>query len=75
MSEPNKCEILLEDYCRSCRCFMTGEYCSKQENIRKERRILYNNDSINVFVIMNFSSMSDVVFKWRLQGFIEARIY
>ena len=64
--------IPLEDYCRSCRCFMTGEYCSKQENIRKERRILYNNDSINVFVIMNFSSMSDVVFKWRLQGFIES---
>ncbi len=64
--------IPLEDYCRSCRCFMTGEYCSKQENIRKERRILHNNDSINVFVIMNFSSMSDVVFKWRLQGFIES---
>lgn len=65
-------KIPLEDYCRSCRCFMTGEYCSKQENIRKERRILHNNDSINVFVIMNFSCMSDVVFKWRLQGFIES---
>lgn len=72
MNCPDKCEIPLEDYCRSCRCFMTGEYCSKQENIRKERKVLHNKNSINVFVIMNFSSMSDVVFKWRLQGFIES---
>lgn len=72
MDKSQKCVVPLEDYCRSCRCFMTGEYCSKQENIRKERKVLYNNDSINVFVIMNFSSMSDVVFKWRLQDFIKS---
>lgn len=72
MNCPNKCEILLEDYCRSCRCFMTGEYCSKQENIRKERKLLHDKHCINVFVIMNFSSMSDVVFKWRLQDFIRS---
>lgn len=72
MKSPGECKIALEDYCRSCRCFMTGEYCSKQENIRKERKLLHNKHCINVFVIMNFSSMSDVVFKWRLQGFIES---
>lgn len=72
MKSPGECKIALEDYCRSCRCFMTGEYCSKQESIRKERKLLHDKHCINVFIIMNFSSMSDVVFKWRLQGFIES---
>lgn len=72
MGGSNECSILLEDYCRSCRCFMTGEYCSKQANIRMERKRLHNNNRINAFVIMNFSSMSDVTFNGRLQSFIQS---
>lgn len=55
----------------SRRCFMTGEYCSKQENIQKERKTLHEKNEINAFVVMNFSNMSDVVYKWRLRSFIE----
>lgn len=64
--------IPLEDYCRSCRCFMTGESCSKQANIRMRRQVLHNNNQINAFVIMNFSKMSDVAFHHRLYRFIES---
>ena len=54
------------------RCFVTGELCSKQTNVHKEREKLHKNDEINAFVIMNFSGMSDVVYKWKLQSFIES---
>lgn len=58
----------------SRRCFVTGEYCSKQTNVYKERDNLHRPEkkSINAFVIMNFSEMSDVVYKWRLQTFIKS---
>lgn len=67
-----ECFISIEDCINSRRCFMTGEYCSKQTNIQKERKKLHENRSINAFVIMNFSNMSDVVYKWRLKSFIES---
>ena len=68
----NCCSTSTEDCIQSRRCFMTGEYCSKQTNIQKERKRLHDKYSINAFVVMNFSNMSDVVYKWRLQSFIES---
>lgn len=68
----NYCFTSTEDCIQSRRCFMTGEYCSKQTNIQKERKRLHDKYSINAFVVMNFSNMSDVVYKWRLQSFIES---
>lgn len=65
------CFISTEESNRLRRCFMTGEYCSKQMNIQKERRERHKKDRINAFVIMNFSDMSDVVYKWRIQDYIE----
>lgn len=67
-----KCFTSIEDCINSRRCFMTGEYCSKQTNIQRERQKLHSNGCINAFVIMNFSNMSDVVYKWRLKSFIES---
>lgn len=72
INQCNGCYTSIEDCINSRRCFMTGEYCSKQTNIQKERKKLHNEDSINAFVIMNFSNMSDVVYKWRLKSFIES---
>lgn len=68
----NCCSTSTENCIQSRRCFMTGEYCSKQTNIQKERKRLHDKYSINAFVVMNFSNMSDVVYKWRLQSFIES---
>lgn len=67
-------------YCRkttsystwSRQCFMTGEQCSKQSIVHKERKRLHDNNEINAFVVMNFSNMSDVVYKWKLSSFIES---
>lgn len=53
------------------RCFMTGEYCAQQTNIQKERQRLHAKGEINAFVIMNFSSMSDVVYESRIIPFIK----
>lgn len=63
--------IPFKDCIYSRRCFVSGEYCSKQANIQKEREELHNTGEINAFVIMNFSNMSDVVYNWRLKTFIE----
>ena len=55
-------------------CFITGEYCSQQANIQKERHKLHNmprGPEINAFVIMNFSSMSDIMYASRIKPFIE----
>lgn len=71
------------DVCEHCRkttqysnwsrqCFMTGEQCSKQSMVHNERKLLHDKKEINAFVIMNFSDMSDVVYKWKLSGFIES---
>ncbi len=84
------------DTCAQSRhCFMTGEHCSKQGNIQKERDRLHKTKTvevyraesdpegkkrnavdqitaINAFVVMNFSDMSDVMYKWRLKTFIES---
>lgn len=53
------------------RCFMTGEYCSQQTNIQKERQRLHEAHEINAFVVMNFSSVSDVVYESRIEPFVE----
>lgn len=72
------CYMSVETCIHSRRCFMTGEYCSKQTNIQKARKKLYGKQqsqeklSISAFVIMNFSDMSDVMYKWCLQPFIES---
>lgn len=68
------------NYCRkttqystwSRQCFMTGEQCSKQSVVHKERKRLHDKKEINAFVVMNFSDMSDVVYKWKLSSFIES---
>lgn len=80
------CDKKDETYCKNCnycftsteasihsrRCFMTGEHCSKQSNIQRERKKLHDKNQITAFVIMNFSDMSNVVYKWRLRTFIES---
>lgn len=62
--------ISTENCIQSRRCFMSGEHCSKQLNIYQERIKLHEKNEINAFVVMNFSDMSDVVYKWRLKDFI-----
>ena len=62
--------VSTESCIHSRRCFMSGEHCSKQLNIYQERKKLHDKDQINAFVVMNFSDMSDVVYKWRLKDFI-----
>lgn len=83
--DPSFCDKKGVDHCKGCdhcytstepciharRCFMTGEYCSKQPNIQRMREKLYEKESIKAFVVMNFSDMSDVVYNWRLKTFIE----
>lgn len=66
------CYTSTETCIHSRRCFVTGEYCSKQTNIQRERKKLYEDNSITAFVIMNFSEMTSVVYKWRLRSFIES---
>lgn len=65
------CYISTEASNHSRRCFITGEYCSKQPRIQRERKKLHQKKSITAFVVMNFSDMSNVVYKWRLRTFIE----
>lgn len=70
----NVCYTSMESCIHSRRCFMTGEHCSKQPNIQLERRRLHetNKFKIRAFIVMNFSDMSDVVYKWRIRPFIES---
>lgn len=70
--EGKRCYTSTETCIHSRRCFVTGEYCSKQTNIQRERKKLYDAEEITAFVIMNFSDMSNVVYKWRMQSFIES---
>lgn len=74
----NECYISTEASIHTRRCFMTGEYCSQKTNIQRERKKLYHKRQggekeieVSAFVIMNFSDMSDVVYKWRIRRFIE----
>lgn len=67
-----QCSASLGDCIHSRRCFMSGEYCSKQANITRERERLHSEKKINAFVIMNFSDLSDVVYKWRIKSFIRS---
>lgn len=72
-----ECYISTETSTHTRRCFMTGEYCSQKTNIQRERDKLYKKDdkgqiSVSAFVIMNFSDMSDVVYKWRIEAFIQS---
>lgn len=66
------CVVSMENGRNARHCFMTGEYCSKQMNIQCERKYLHEKNSISAFVVMNFSNMSDVVYKWRLQDFVKS---
>lgn len=66
------CSVLLEDGVCLRKCFMTGEFCSKQGNIQRVRNRLHKQKEINAFVVMNFSNMSDVVYKWKIQQFIQS---
>ena len=70
------CEVKINSYVQTRRCFMTGEYCSQLVNIQQERRRLHgdknNTITINAFVIMNFSDMSDVVYEWKIKPFVES---
>ena len=71
MTDTN-CAISCEQCNHYRRCFMSGEYCSKQQNIRQERKRLHEKNEINAFVIMHFSDMSNVVYEWRLKSYIES---
>lgn len=70
------CYISTENSSHTRRCFMTGEYCSQKTNIQHERKKLYSQSNggitISAFVIMNFSDMADVVYKWRVEVFVES---
>lgn len=55
----------------SRKCFMTGEYCSKQSSIQSEREELHKENKINAFVIMSFSNMADIVYESRIKRFIK----
>lgn len=67
-------------YCRkttqhsswSRQCFMNDAPCAMQRNILSKQAALHRRHAISAFVIMNFSGMSDVVYKWRLLRFIES---
>lgn len=69
---PKCCSVCLEDGIHVKKCFMTGEFCSKQSSIQKERNKLHEKNEINAFVVMNFSDMSDVVYRWRMKEFIQS---
>lgn len=73
-SKCRNCCISMDSCVHSRRCFMSGEHCFKQPNIQRERRKMHDSDKfkIKAFVIMNFSDMSDVVYKWRIKPFIES---
>ena len=68
------CYTPIETCIHARRCFITGEYCSKQTNIQYEREKIHKSEKIKIraFVVMNFSDMSNVVYKWRLKSFIES---
>ena len=66
------CSVDINDYVFPHHCFMTGEYCSKQLSVQRERERLHRNGEINAFVIMSFTDMTDVVYKWRLRSYIES---
>ena len=56
----------------SRRCFMTGGYCSKLNSIQEKRRQLHQDNTINAFVVMNFSAISDLQYKRKIRLFIES---
>ena len=70
ISLPQPCIKSTEYSIHTRRCFITGEYCSQQTNVQKERQRLHEKGEINAFVIMNFSSVSDVVYQARIKPFI-----
>lgn len=72
MNYCRRCSISTEIGSHTRRCFMTGEYCSQQMNIQKERDRINSENKICAFVVMNFSDMSDVVYKWKIHTFVES---
>lgn len=67
-----RCHTSMEIGRHTRRCFMTGEYCSQQMNIQKERDRLHDSNRIFAFVVMNFSDMSDVIYNWKIRTFVES---
>lgn len=66
------CSIELDNSDFSRRCFMSGEFCSRQGNVKRERRELHEKNRIRAFVDMSYSNISDVLYKWRIKTFIES---
>ena len=66
------CSVKINDVVFSEPCFMTGEYCSKQHIVHRERERLHNEGKINAFVVMSFTDMTDVMYEWRIQSFIRS---
>lgn len=77
-SKPIYCIKSTEISNHTRRCFITGEYCSQQTNIQKQRKVLrdkFENENfapeINAFVIMNFSSIADITYDTLIKNFIK----
>lgn len=67
----SSCFISQKESIHSRRCFMTGEYCSRQRNIQQKREKLRKKRKVMAFVAMNFSEMSEVVYNWRVASMVE----
>ncbi len=67
------CQVPINTHVPLRRCFITGEYCSKQRSIQETLKQNYdrNDVQINAFVIMNYDNVPDIMFKWKLKPFIE----
>lgn len=66
-----ECHISQKESNHSRRCFMTGEYCSRQKNIQQKRAKLRKKGEVMAFVAMNFSEMSSVIYHWRIASMVE----
>jgi nucleoside 2-deoxyribosyltransferase len=55
------------------KCFITGEACIHRTNITRERAENYGNDNVTVrvFVIMDYSNITDVLYKLRIRPLID----
>ncbi len=53
---------------------MTGEYCSKLQNIQSVRKSSYEDKktiTVTAFMIMNFNNTTDIIYEWKIKPFIE----
>lgn len=82
MEEKRKeyCSVHTDKTVHFRRCFMSGEYCTKQRDITFKRKGLHRTRTerqedvveISAFVIMDFSDMSDIVYEWHLKEYIQS---